>query len=122
MYVTVPKFPRGRKRLLARARRVGDLFGDAEVEHFNDDPAVACACEKQVRRFEIAMEDPLRVRLGECIARLQNDRNRLVGTNRTGSFEHVFNGFSVEQLHDEIGGTYRVGSKIDHADGMPRRE
>ncbi|MEZ4308281.1 MAG: hypothetical protein R3F14_09580 [Polyangiaceae bacterium] len=50
---------------------------DAEVEHLHERRAVRLADEEQVRRLEIAMNDPEAVRLCDGLACLEHVRSRL---------------------------------------------
>ena len=58
-------------------RIVVQELGDAEVEHLHERRAVWPRSEKEVRRLEIAVDDPERVRLGERVARLDHAIDRV---------------------------------------------
>jgi hypothetical protein len=62
-------------------RREGDVFGaklrDSEVENF-DDPPLLFIGKEEVRRFQVAMDDPRRVGLLHRLAGLHDDADRLL--------------------------------------------
>ena len=77
-------------------------LGDPEVEHFDRRKAVRPPDAEKVRRLEIAVNDAETVRLGHRLARLQDEFDRLLATERA-SLLHPFREiFAFQVLHDHV--------------------
>ncbi|GEM_PF-6193897 len=72
--------------------------GQAEVDH----DAVKIGGEKDVAGLEVSMEDAVRVRVGDAFRRFLDRPDRL-GTGHPPAGEGLFQGRSVDPLHDAIG-------------------
>jgi hypothetical protein len=74
-------------------------LGEAEVEDLD----LAVRLDDDVRRFQVAMDDPFLVRRGERLANLCGNRERFV-QRQGASLQTLVERFALDQLHDEHGG------------------
>ena len=86
-------------------------FGEAEVQHFH----FAIARDLDVRRLEIAMDDPPVVRRFQGYCNLQRRRDGFVQRDRTAR-EPVLERLAVDQLEDEYGQPRRRVALFDAVD------
>jgi hypothetical protein len=86
----------------ARAREPRALPGeprDPEIEHF--DAIDGAAHEEEVRRLDVAMNDPARVRGAERLGHVPRDRHRIADRERPAR-EALAQILAVEPLHHEV--------------------
>ena len=76
---------------------------NAEIEHFDDAPlAIAHSADEEVRRFEIAMNDPECMRLGHRACHLLDDVDRFLDRHRTGGFQFRIEVPALEELEHDV--------------------
>jgi hypothetical protein len=103
-------------------RNVQDLR-DAEVEDLHARRAVGAMAEEQIGGFEVAVDDARCVRLGEPLARLENEVDRSCDRLRSGGDERS-EVFPLEMFEDEIGPAVLLADVEDPYDVLgsnPRR-
>ena len=81
-------------------RRLHDLR-DAEVEQLHDRVPVGAIGEEEIRRLEIAVHDPVRVRFGDAFANLHDVFERERGRQDARRADDVAEIASFEQIHHE---------------------
>lgn len=82
---------------LSRVRdiRHPEIAGDAEIAKFN----LAILRDKQIRRFQVAMDDAIVVGVLQGRRHLPRDGDRFLPGQSAGIFENVFECGSIDQLH-----------------------
>ncbi len=101
---------RGLRHGLALIGREGDLR-DAEVEDLDGRRAVGPVREEQVRGLEIAVDDAVRVGLGEGLAGLQHVLDGLLSAERAALLDEVREVAAFEVLH-----LHERRAVLEHAD------
>ncbi|MGC4079514.1 MAG: hypothetical protein QM702_21230 [Rubrivivax sp.] len=90
------------REVLAVAGSLDDL-ADAEVDDLDDLAPVALRHEEDVRRLEIAVDDPARVRLAEAAGDLPADDQRVADVEEAVALQARGERLSGEELHrDEV--------------------
>ena len=79
----------------------GEL-GDPEVEELDGTASRRPARDEEVRRLEVAVDDPRRVHLGERLARLEPDLARLVDRQRALRVDEHPEVGALEVLHHDV--------------------
>ena len=98
-------------------RRIVQCFGQSEIENFHR----AVNADLDIRRLQIAMDDPLLVRCFEAVRDLPGDRQRFIEGNRSPG-DALRQILANHQLHDERMGPVRVVESVDLRDvGMVER-
>ena len=90
--------------------------GEAEVEHLH----LAVLAEEDVARREIAVDDPVRVRVRQTLRNLDGDAQRLAHRNGA-RIRPPRKGASAQQLHDQIG-PLRCASGVEQRHDVRVRE
>jgi hypothetical protein len=103
----------GERRFGLRGARLRDLR-DAEVEHLDRGRPVGAVGEKEIRGLEVAMNDAERVRLGERLARLEHELERLVDGERAALRERVREVEPLEVLHHDVRRTVGQRPHVAH--------
>jgi hypothetical protein len=105
-----------REALLRRVlpRRIEHLR-EAEVEHLDERRAVRPSCHEDVRGLEIAVEDALRVRLEDGVARLEEVLHHLADGQRAALARDLAQVLPDEVLHHEERGAGVGGADVQHA-------
>ncbi|MDX2644123.1 hypothetical protein PV341_11135, partial [Streptomyces sp. PA03-1a] len=79
-------------------RRVGDDLGDAEVEDLD----LAVSRDHHVGRFDVAVDQPLRMAVGQGVGDVPHDRRRALHREGTVA-QHLGERAPLDELHDEVG-------------------
>src|SRR5690606_133690 len=91
-------------------------LGETEIDDFGEHSSVGVACEKNILRFEIAMDDSRLVRFGKTT----HDVAQHFETSRDLELPHarhaVVEAFSVQKLHDQEGTLVVHAGVVDFAD------
>ena len=82
-----------RQRLLV----VAEWFGDAEVEQ----PGSLCGIDQHIGRFDIPMNDQVRMGVGHCIHHLEQQVQPLFQAELVVADVSV-DGLAIDQLHDDV--------------------
>lgn len=72
------------------------MFRDAEVQYFDHQRTVAALRKEQIRRLQVTMNDPRRVRLRDRIAGVQDKHHRLLHAQWPYSLEVIFQIAAIE--------------------------
>ena len=126
----VPRRPEHRARLrlhgVHRELAVGvQHLGDAEVEDLDDllVPLVGVdAREEEVVGLEVAVDDPLGVRLGERAQRLPRRLDGLLDPDAPDALDALAERLALEQLHREVEVAVLALAEVEHRDRVRRRE
>jgi hypothetical protein len=76
-------------------------FGDAEIEHLGD-LSVVVTNEEDIVRLEVAVHDPLRVRLRQGTADLSNDGDKVMRGQPADARQTLAEVLAVEQFHGDV--------------------
>ena len=87
--------------------------GQAEVDHLGDGPVVV-GLDQDVGRLEVAMDDPLLVRVLNRLADV-HEQFQPVGDRQVVAVAVVGDGDAADQLHDEVGAAAVGGPGVNDA-------
>ncbi len=93
-------------------------LGEAEVEHLGVVAQAAVGGEEDVLRLEIAVDDPLEVRLLEGAAALDEDGHRALGRERALLADHLVQVLALQVLHDDVERSVVELAEEEHLDGV----
>ena len=90
-------------------------FGDAEVQHLDDDALFVVLREEEVLGFDVAMDDAELVGLGEALGCVRDDAREQGDRQHRFLLQAVCEGLAPEHLHGDVGTTGFVNTMIDDA-------
>ncbi len=92
-----------------------DIFEMPRIEHLDTDCPVLPSNAEEVRRLQVPVDDAQLVRLGDGLAGLEYEVDRLLHRQRTASPEPGVEVDAVEELHDHEGGPGLERAHVEHA-------
>jgi hypothetical protein len=114
---------RARRRVLERHSVAGaDALHEPEVDDLGDVRPPAALGEQDVRRLDVAVDEPDAVRLAERLADLAQDVDDAAGMHRTVAADELLEVDSVQELHRVVEEPVRRAPVVVDRDRVRRRQ